>query len=273
MPELPEITVFARDMQKELVGRTINGIEVYQPKCLNVPEAEFHAALNGAQILAITPHGKWLQVETTRGWLLLNLGMGGEILLTSRDGLPEKVRLLFDLADGAALAVNFWWFGSAHYVKDLADHPQLPDLGPDFMSLAPDDFRELLHGRRGGIKSFLLNQKQVAGIGNVYVQDPLFRAGIHPLRTIDTLSDAEIEALYHAIRDTLQESIDHGGAAYELNLYGEHGGWDSNFLLVAYREGQPCPNCGTAVEKIKTGSTHSHICPNCQRLAGAQPAG
>jgi formamidopyrimidine-DNA glycosylase len=270
MPELPEIAVFARDMQKELVDRTISSIEVFQPKCLNIPVAEFQGALTGAQILAVSPHGKWLQVETSRGWLLLNLGMGGEILLTSRDSLPEKVRLIFDLADAAALVVNFWWFGSTHYVNSLEEHQQVSSLGPDFMSLTQEEFRELLHGKRGGIKSFLLNQKRIAGIGNVYVQDPLFKAGIHPLRSIGTLSDDEIEALYHAIRETLQESIDHGGSHWEENLYGEHGKWDSSYFLVAYREGEPCPTCGTAVQKIKTGSTSTHICPSCQALEPAE---
>jgi formamidopyrimidine-DNA glycosylase len=112
MPELPEITIFARDMQEELVGRTISGIEVFQPKCLNVTEEEFRAALAGAQIRDVSSHGKWLLVDTTRGWLLLGLGMGGEILLTGRDRLPEKTRLIFDLTDGACLAVNFWWLYS-----------------------------------------------------------------------------------------------------------------------------------------------------------------
>jgi formamidopyrimidine-DNA glycosylase len=97
MPELPEIVVFARDMQKELVGRTISAIEVLQPKFLNIPVAEFQDALTDAQILAVTPRGKWLQVKTSKGWLLLNLGMGGEILLTDRGHLPEKYRLIFDL--------------------------------------------------------------------------------------------------------------------------------------------------------------------------------
>jgi formamidopyrimidine-DNA glycosylase len=266
MPELPEVAVFARDMQKELVGRTITEIEIRQPKCLNLPQEDFEAALAGARIFRVTPHGKWLKVQTTQGWLLLNLGMGGEILLTSRDHLPKKCRVVFDLADGAALVINFWWFGYAHFCEEVADHPMLSKLGPDYMSLSLDGFRQLLRGRRGGIKSFLLNQKRVAGIGNVYGQDPLFKAGIHPLRRINTLNDNEIEALYHAIRETLQESIDHGGSHWEQNLYGEHGKWDSSFFLVAYREGKPCPTCGTEVEKIKTGSTSTHICPACQPL-------
>jgi formamidopyrimidine-DNA glycosylase len=266
MPELPEIAILARDMQKELVGRTISGVVVLQPKCLNLPVEAFQTALTGARILNVTSHGKWLRVETTKGWLLLGLGMGGEILLTDRAHLPEKHRLIFDFDDGCCLAVNFWWFGYAHFAATLADHAMTAKLGPDFMSLSLDDFRALLAGRRGGIKAFLLNQSRIAGIGNVYVQDPLFKAGIHPLRPINTLSEEEIAALWQALRQTLQESIDHGGSQWEQNLYGEHGRWDSSFLLIAYREGQPCPTCGTAVEKIKTGSTSTHICPVCQLL-------
>jgi formamidopyrimidine-DNA glycosylase len=266
MPELPEITIFARDMQKELVGRTISAIEVVQPKCLNVPVDEFQAALNGAEICEVTARGKWLQVETDQGWLLLGLGMGGEILLTDRDNLPEKYRLIFDLADGACLVINFWWFGYAHYTTDLAEHKMTARLGPNALGLKLDEFQALLRGRRGAIKTFLLNQKHIAGIGNVYVQDPLFKAGIHPLRSINTLSDDELARLWRALRETLLESIDQGGSAWERNLYDEKGSWDTGFFLVAYQEGQPCPVCGTTVEKIKTGSTSSYICPACQPL-------
>jgi len=266
MPELPEIATLARDMQKELVGRTISSVEVLQPKCLNLLEDEFIHAVQNTRFEQVTSHGKWIQAALDDGWLLFNLGMGGEILLTSRDHLPEKYRLILDLEDGASLAINFWWFGNVHYVKTITDHRQVAGLGPDFMSLSLADFCELLRGRRGGIKSFLLNQKMIAGIGNVYVQDPLFKARIHPLRSITTLSDDEIQALWQALRETLQESVDLGGSHWEQDLYGEHGQWDSSYLLVAYREGQPCPTCGTAVEKIRTGSTSTHICPNCQPL-------
>jgi formamidopyrimidine-DNA glycosylase len=228
VPELPEIVVFARDMRKELVCRTIRGIEVLQPKCLNVPVEDFQAALTGTEIRDVTPRGKWLQVETTRGWLLVSLGMGGEILLTDREHLPEKHRLVFDLDDGTCLAINFWWFGYAHYVPDLAAHEMTVRLGPNALDLTLAEFRALLRGRRGAIKPFLLNQKRIAGIGN------------------------------------------HGGSAWELNLYGEKGGWDERFLQVGYREGKPCPRCGTAVEKIKTGSTSGYVCPACQLLKDSE---
>jgi formamidopyrimidine-DNA glycosylase len=268
MPELPEIAIFARDMQKELVGRTISSTEVLQPKCLNVSPETFQAALAGAEVRDVKARGKWLQVETSQGWLLLGLGMGGEILLTDRNHLPEKYRLIFDLADGTCLAINFWWFGYAHYAADLADHKMTAQLGPNALDLTLDEFQALLHGRRGAVKTFLLDQKRIAGIGNVYVQDPLFKAGIHPLRPIDTLSAEEIARLWEALRETLQQSIDQGGSAWERNLYDEKGSWNEGFFLVAYREGRPCPVCGTAVEKIKTGSTSSYICPTCQPSEG-----
>jgi formamidopyrimidine-DNA glycosylase len=268
VPELPEITVLARQMKSELVGRTFVGAEVLQPKCLNVPPDAFAGRLTGGQILDATHRGKWILVETSQGWLLLNLGMGGEILLVTRDTLPEKYRLILDLDDGSSLAINFWWFGQAHFVPpgELGEHQMTAKLGPNALDLTLDQFRELLAGRRGGLKSFLLNQSRIAGIGNVYIQDPLFKARIHPLRPIDSLSDDEIAALWQGLRETLQESIDRGGSAWEMDLHGEKGRWDGSLFLVAYREGQPCPVCSTAVEKIKTGSTSGFICPNCQPL-------
>ena len=268
MPELPEITVLSRQMKEGLVGKTFAGSDVLQPKCLNVSPETFADGLRGARIVDVSQRGKWILVETSQGWLLLNLGMGGEILLVTRDSLPEKYRLVLDFDDGYCLAINHWWFGQAHFVPpdELGAHKMTAKLGPNALDLTLDQFQDLLKGRRGGIKSFLLNQSRIAGIGNVYIQDPLFKARIHPLRPINSLSDDEIESLWGALWETLQESIDHGGSAWEQDLYGEKGRWDQSFFHVAYREGQPCPVCGTTVEKIKTGSTSGFICPNCQPL-------
>jgi len=266
MPELPEIYMMARDMRKELVGRTFGEVEVLQPKCLNVPVDDFQSAISGTEIRDVTPRGKWVRVALSQGWLLLCLGMGGEILLTDRDHLPEKYRLIFDLTDGAAIAVNFWWFGYAHTTPTLADHKMTAELGPDMLDLSLDEFRALLRGRKGAIKTFLLDQKRIAGIGNVYVQDPLFLARIHPLRKINSLSEVEIAALWKVLRETLQQSIDQGGSAWEQNLYGEKGQWDQRSMHILHLEGQPCPVCETTIENIKTGSTRTRVCPVCQPL-------
>ena len=268
MPELPEIATLARQMNDELVGKRFAGATILQPMCLNLEPEDFVARLTGAEITRVDHRGKWIVAELTTGWLLLNLGMGGEILLVTPDSLPEKYRVVLDFDDGSCLAINHWWFGQVHWAgpDELGEHSMTAKLGPNALDLTLDGFKELLSGRRGGVKSFLLNQSHIAGIGNVYVQDPLFKAMIHPLRSIKSLSDEEIEALWRAVRDTLQESVDLGGSAWEMDLFGNKGRWDDSFFLVGYREGQPCPNCGTTIEKIKTGSTSGFVCPSCQPL-------
>ena len=268
MPELPEIYSRAQEMRRELVGRTITGVQVTQPKCLNVAEEEFRGAFEDATIQAVDYQGKWIRVQTDRGWLLFNMGMGGEILLTERDRLPEKHRLVFDFADGACLAVNFWWFGHTHYapLEDLGSHAPTAKLGPNAIDLSLEDLRERLKGQRGAVKTFLLDQSKIAGIGNAYVHDILFLAGLHPKRKLDSLGEEEVEALWRAIEQGLRPSIEQGGAFYETNLYGEKGGFPMEAILVGYREGQACPKCGMPIEKIKTGGTSSFICPSCQAL-------
>jgi formamidopyrimidine-DNA glycosylase len=152
MPELPEITNLALQMQAALVGRRIAAVEVLQAKSLNLSEDEFSAAVVGAEIMRAEHHGKWLKVQLDRGWLLLNLGMGGEVLLVAPDALPEKHRLVFGLADGQVLAINFWWVGYAHYVAPdgLAGHEMTARLGPEAITLSADDLRALFARRRGG---------------------------------------------------------------------------------------------------------------------------
>jgi formamidopyrimidine-DNA glycosylase len=269
MPELPEIALLARQMSAELVGKTIAGVEVLQPKCLNISVEDFAAALTGARLLVVTNRGKWLFVETDRGLLLLNLGMGGEILLTSRAALPEKHRLIFDFSDDSCLSVNFWWFGYAHYVRpgELADHGMTASLGPNALDLDAGDLAALLRGRKARVKALLLDQDVIAGIGNSYVHDILFLARVHPLRNAAGLTSGEVNALASAIQDVLGKSIGKGGAFYEVNLHGDKGGFTMDDILIGYKEAQPCPACSTPIAKIKTGSTSSFICPRCQPLA------
>jgi formamidopyrimidine-DNA glycosylase len=269
MPELPEIASRAREMQRELVGKTIARVHVVQPKCLNVPVEAFQSALEGATIRSVTHRGKWIVAETSQGWLLLNQGMGGELLLRRQGDMPAKWRLSFGFEDGSCLAVNFWWFGYAHYAPlgELDRHDMTRVLGPNALDVTQEALRDLIRGRRGRVKAFLLDQSNVAGIGNAYIHDILFLAGLHPLRTLDTLGDAEIGRLAQAIQDGLRPSVELGGAFYEADLYGQPGRFTGDRILIGYREGSPCPRCGTAIEKLKTGSTSSYLCPSCQPLS------
>ncbi|MBW1688975.1 MAG: hypothetical protein JRS35_28450, partial [Deltaproteobacteria bacterium] len=155
----------------------------------------------------------------------------------------------------------------------LDKHTMSAKLGPNAIDVTLPELREMLQGRRGAIKSFLLNQERIAGIGNAYVHDILFLAGLHPQRIIDTFTDDEIEALWDGIQKGLKPSLRKRGAFYERDLYGKPGGFKMKDILVGYREGKPCPSCGEKVVKIKTGSTSSFICPKCQPLKPMKRAG
>jgi formamidopyrimidine-DNA glycosylase len=268
MPELPEIATRAVQMNAELKGKIISGVEVIQPKCLNVPVEEFSQALAGAELGETTFRGKWLVTETNQGNLLFNLGMGGELLLVTRQSLPEKYRLIFDFNDGSSLAVNFWWFGYAHYARpgELDKHPMLAKIGRNALDVSADDLYTMIKDKRGNLKAFLIDQSGLAGIGNAYAHDILFLARLHPQRQLKSLSRDEVEALAAAIQKGLRMSLDKGGAFYEMDLHGKKGGFLLEDLMVAYRENQPCPVCGTLIQKLKTGSTTTYICPNCQLL-------
>jgi formamidopyrimidine-DNA glycosylase len=271
MPELPEIASRASEMKRALRGKTISGIEILQPKCLNVAPATLRKALTGARFEDVAYHGKWIFARTDRGHLLLNLGMGGDMLLCDRKTLPEKYQAVFDFDDKRSLSIRFWWFGYIHYAEDdkLDRHAMTAKLGPNAIDIPKEKFREMLRGRKGSVKSFLLNQERIAGIGNAYIHDILFLARLHPDRKIDTLSDEEIDGLWQAIRDGLVPSMKKGGAFYERNLRGKRGRFIFDDILVGYREGQPCPVCGDGIVKIRTGSTSTFICPTCQPLGPA----
>jgi formamidopyrimidine-DNA glycosylase len=269
MPEIPEIMSRTKELKAELIGKTIQKIEVFQPKCLNVPATTFIKSLTHAMISDVTSKGKWILIDTDCGWWLENMGMGGEMLLVTRDSLPKKYRLLFDFTDGRTLSINYWWFGYSHFVKknSLESHPRVSKLGPNALEISQEEFEKLIRGLRGQVKSILLDQSKLAGIGNAYIHDILFLAGIHPLRGSNSLEEKEITRLYNAVHKGLEPSLAKGGAWYELDIYGKPGGFQQKDILIGYRTGAPCPYCGTLIEKIQTGNTASFICPHCQLIS------
>lgn len=272
MPELPEISVLSKQLRQEIVSKKIIKVEVAQPKNLNMTVQEFNEKIIGNTVTSIDAMGKWLFVTISEELLLLiNLGMGGELLFfISKDCLPEKYKFKIEFMDGSGFTINFWWFGYIHLVhkKELKEHKMVGKLGisPLDKRFTLEYFKKLLKGRRGRIKSFLLNQRNIAGIGNVYIQDILFKAKINPLKQIDKLKDKDVEALYHSMHEVLSKSIEMGGLSNELDFYGNRGRFSEVEFLVAYKTGKPCPECSTPIEKIRTGSTSSYICPICQSI-------
>ncbi|MBS7614624.1 Fpg/Nei family DNA glycosylase [Candidatus Bathyarchaeota archaeon] len=272
MPELPEITVIASQMRRELCGKTVAEAESRQPKNLNMPVAQFVETVKGKIVREVTSKGKWIFLKLEPSFfLLINLGMYGELLYyVNGQKLPERYQFKLRFSDGSGFTIFFSWFGYVHLVaeKDLKKHRLTANLGANPLSndFCFERFKNWLSSKKKTkIKNFLLDQKNIAGIGNVYVQDILFQSRLHPNREISTLSQKEKQDLYNAIKDVLNLSIQHGGLAYEKDFYGQNGKFDGTKFLVGYKEGKPCPVCGTIIEKIKTRSTSSYICPSCQR--------
>jgi len=262
--------VLARSMDQALSGRSIAEVIVSQPKCLNLPEEEFRRAVVGRAFQRFAQRGKWVLADLDRHWTLaLNLGMGGEVRLHAADEIhdPKRERVVFRLDDGDQLWMHFWWFGQVHLVPlgDLSGHRQLGSLGPEPLSDAftPERLGEMLRRRRKVIKNCLLDQRFIAGIGNVYVQDILWYARLHPLRPANTLDTADVERLHGAIRKVLNEGIRWGGGPREYDVWGNEGHY-AEHLQVGYRTGEPCPACGSIIEELRVGSTTSYICRRCQ---------
>jgi formamidopyrimidine-DNA glycosylase len=272
MPELPEIEVLCKSINRSLRGIPVESVIVKQPKCTNLSQRKWNRLLKGASIVESYPQGKWATSATDNEHLLLfNLGMGCDLLLVPQEKLEEKkYQFAFLFENGKALRFSFWWFGNVHLVRErkFKEYALTSKLGPHAhgKEFTLQKFKDLLQGRKGAIKPFLLNQKNVAGIGNAYIHDILFLAKLHPFRTIPTLTESEIEALHKAIVGIFSKSVKLGGAFWEYNIYGRKGRYDAGCLLIGYREGKPCPLCRTSVEKIKTGSTTGFICPRCQKL-------
>jgi len=209
--ELPEITILAGQMGAEMVGKRISEIMVSNEKCLNIPLNRFQEIVVGKEVRSVEPRGKWVFIGLDRGYtLLFNSGMGADIIHFDAGGeLPEKYQIRLALDDGSGFTVRVWWFCYLHLVPSdgLTGHKLTGAMGmsPLEEGFTLDYFRRLLSGRRARVKSFLLNQRNVAGIGNVYIQDILFDARLHPKRKINTLTEDEVESLYKSMRAVLSE--------------------------------------------------------------------
>jgi formamidopyrimidine-DNA glycosylase len=267
LAEIPELKIFVRQMNEHLTGKTVASVEVLQPKCLNVPVEVFTSALSGKKVGRTSHAGKWIKTEMLPGYhFLLNVQMGADLRI---EPPPKKHQVKFTFTDGSAFYCRYWWLGYAHLVKAGDYHKDTAQLGP--FATDPEATAEfydnlILNNPGSTIKSLLLDQKRVSGIGNAYAHDLLFEARIHPRRKCRSLSAEERTRIYPAVRHILSRAEEMGGM--EKDLFGQ-GGEDKSFrqvVIIGYREGEPCPVCGTAIHRIKTGSTQGFICPTCQPI-------
>ncbi|GAC1369655.1 MAG: bifunctional DNA-formamidopyrimidine glycosylase/DNA-(apurinic or apyrimidinic site) lyase [Actinomycetota bacterium] len=286
MPELPEVEVLRRDLEREVVGRTIAGAKVQvTPNSLRIIRrhaacGELEGPLTGARITGIRRRGKYLLFDLDFPGsgvgepgpdlaLIVHLGMSGQLLHEATLApLRPHTHLVFDLGGGSQLRyVDPRAFGVLFVTTP--DAPELAHIGLDPLNgeLTAKRFSARLAGHKMKLKAFLMDQRFVAGIGNIYSDEALFRARLHPFRMCDTLSPAEARRLYRAIREVLTAAIVHRGTSAEDAQYRDlHGatGQHSYFLEVYQRQGQACRHCGRTIQRARWTNRHSHFCPRCQ---------
>jgi formamidopyrimidine-DNA glycosylase len=275
MPELPEVETVARGLRAALVGRAFAGVEVRWARSVEpLDPAAFAQRLTGQTVSGVGRRGKWIVIALDGGdALLVHLRMSGRLVLESEACLDDRhLRVLLFLDDGRRLHfADQRKFG--RMVLTAAPEERLGDLGPEPLGdgFTPERLEEMLARRRGRIKPLLLNQRFLAGLGNIYADEALWLARIHPLRQADTLTPAEVEGLHGAIQSVLRAAIASGGTTLPDRAYQQADGRSGEFAgrLAAYgREGQPCPRCGAGVERIRVGQRSAHFCPRCQVRGG-----
>jgi len=269
MPELPEVETIKRALSASLVGKQFRGLIIYdhKPLCGISPE-EFRRRLIGQRIKSIGRSGKYLLFNLSNDdRLIIHLRMTGALLLNPKK--PERfTRVIFSFNDNSRLVfTDVRRFGVMRLVKSESD--VIGDLGVEPLSkeFTPELLAKLLAGRRAPIKAVLLDQTVIAGIGNMYADEALFSAKIHPTTPSGKLSLSQVNALHQAIRRTLTKAIRSGGASVSTYRLPDGGIGTAHFdFRVAHCGGRPCPKCKTEIQRIKIRNRSSYYCPKCQKL-------
>lgn len=271
MPELPEVETIVRALRSggrggpSIVGKQIQSVDLLWKRTLAEPDAEtFARRVTGQQVMSIDRRGKFILIQLERDTLLIHLRMSGDLRVEQAAERQPHDRLLLNFADGARLAFNdARKFGRVWLTADGS--MVLGGLGPEPFDagLTADVFFASLQNRRRQIKPLLLDQSFLAGVGNIYSDEALHLARIHPLQNAAALSRQQAGELLQALRSVLQEGIRTNGASIDW-VY--RGGEFQNTFRAYGRTGLPCPVCGTPIARMVVGQRGTHFCPHCQVL-------
>jgi formamidopyrimidine-DNA glycosylase len=262
MPELPEVETIVNALAPRLTGRHIFTAEFLSSLVLRHCVAPNAADLIGQSIRLVERKGKFIVIHLDRLVLVIHLGMTGKFLFDS--GRTPYTRAIFGLDDVTLFYEDIRQFGSIEWSRALPD--RMEQLGPEPFDISPAEFFASMRGRRTPVKSLLLNQKVVRGLGNIYVDESLWRAGVHPRRLAGKLSKPRAERLLIEIQGVLHEAIEARGSSVSdyVDADGRKGGFQVQHRVYG-REGQPCFRCGTPILRIVVGQRGTHYCPKCQR--------
>jgi formamidopyrimidine-DNA glycosylase len=274
MPELPEVETVARSLRPLLVGRRLRVCVVHWKRTLGgLTSKSFAREVEGARVRAVGRRAKWIVIELERagrpaGVVCVHLRMTGRLqidLAGEPEGPWERLRIALD--DGRVLRfVDPRKFGRVRFARD--PETVLGQLGPEPLGdgFTPDWLAHALRARRRLLKPLLLDQTFLAGLGNIYVDEALHRAGVHPLTRSERIRPQRVEALWRAIREVLAAAIEREGSSFD-RFYrtpeGRPGSYQDLFQVYG-REGEPCLSCGTLVRRLVVGQRSTHLCPKCQ---------
>lgn len=274
MPEMPEVETIRRTLADKITGQRISEVELLLPRMIKWPSPpEFQAMLTGRTVARLARRGKYLLFHLDGGVVMVvHLRMTGRIFYAPA-GTPDDrfTRIVFRLANGDALVyADSRTLGTLYAMAadQLWRIAGLDTMGPEPLS---EDFtlyyfRETLARRQGKIKALLLNQQLIGGLGNIYVDESLAMAGIHPERTAASLTEQEVAKLYDAVNKSIKQGIEHGGTTFRDYRDGAgQSGSNQHHLHVYGRKNQACKVCGTPIAKSEVAGRGTHFCPHCQK--------
>lgn len=266
MPELPEVETIARSLEPELIGKTILDANVFWARTLATPTVrKFKEQIKGQKIMGVSRRAKYLIIQLKSYNLLIHLRMSGDLLLRDSKIKPEKHdRLTLTLSGNSYLAFNDTRKFGRVWLTDESESV-LGKLGPEPLEkgFTAEWLHQNLNARKRQLKPLLLDQTFIAGLGNIYTDECLNIAKLHPLSMSNTVNQKQAEALHKAIRAVLKEGIRRNGASIDW-VY--RGGDYQNHFRVYDQQGKPCVSCGTIIQKFTVGQRGTHICPKCQAV-------
>jgi len=266
MPELPEVETIKRELEKAILGKKISKVTILNPKVIKEPSPkEFQKEIAGTTIKNILRKAKLLIIELSNGkFLAIHLKMTGQLIYPGKN--TKLTRVIFEFSSGKTLDFNDGrLFAELRLVSDWQKLKFIQSLGPEPFKLSSEKFAAMLSRKKTKVKPLLLDQTFVSGVGNIYANEALFRAKIHPARPANSLSPKEKELLFMELKETLKEAIRCKGSSVDdyVQVSGENGDY-AKYHKVYDKENKPCLRCKTPIQRISLGGRGTYFCPHCQ---------
>lgn len=258
MPELPEVETFKRYFDKTSLKQLITNVKVMDDRILNTEESNLKKSLIGKKFESTTRHGKYLLIYLNPQYLVMHFGMSGDLeYYNTKEEPPKFSKVIFQFDNGFSLAyISIRMFGKVSIVHTIEEFIENKKLGPDAYKMSLEEFQKAVQRRSAIAKNALLNQSFIAGVGNIYSDEILFRTRIHPKTNINSLSESKTIELYTNIKEVLDFGIKKKG---DLSSYPDE------FLIPHRNKDEKCPICKSDITRFEISGRHGFFCPSCQK--------